>query len=98
MEERTPKILHPHNRKTRKEKTDKDRHSPTKQLLTSTVVYGPNWREHRSRRERVDIGAVVLEGKPRVVVLVVLGLGFRRAFVRSVVMLVLWCSSGRGWW
>jgi hypothetical protein len=33
---------------------------------------------------------VVLEDKPRVVVLVVLGLGFERAFVRNVAMLVLW--------
>jgi hypothetical protein len=33
---------------------------------------------------------VVLEGKLRVVVLVVLRLGFRRAFVRSVAILVLW--------
>jgi hypothetical protein len=33
---------------------------------------------------------VVFEGKPRVVVLIVLRLGFGRAFVRSVAILVLW--------
>jgi hypothetical protein len=78
-------ISHRHNRKNGGRKD-----SPTKKLLTSTAVCGPGGREQRSRRERTDIGAVVLEGKPRVVVLIVLRSGFRRAFVRSVAILVLW--------
>ncbi|KAJ6505070.1 hypothetical protein C8R45DRAFT_971769, partial [Mycena sanguinolenta] len=56
----------------------------------------PGQRGQRSCRERTD-GAVVLEDKPRVVVLVVLGLGFGRVFVRNVAMLVMWycarCAS-----
>jgi hypothetical protein len=85
MQERSPKIPHRHNRKN-----EEGKYSLTKQLPTSTAVCGPGGREQRSRRERADIGTVVLEGKPRVVVLVVLHLGFRRAFVRSVAILVLW--------
>ncbi|KAJ6605218.1 hypothetical protein DFH09DRAFT_1269563 [Mycena vulgaris] len=66
----------------------KDRHSPTKQLPTSTAVCGPGWHEQRSRRERTG-GAVVLEDRPCVVVLVVLRSGFRRAFVRTACDVVL---------
>ncbi|KAJ7452555.1 hypothetical protein FB451DRAFT_1523632 [Mycena latifolia] len=43
-----------------------------------SAMCGPGGREQRSRRERADISA---EGKPRVVILVVLRLGLRRAFV-----------------
>jgi hypothetical protein len=85
MQERTPKIPHRHNRKNEERKD-----SPTKQLRTSTAVCGPRGREQRSHRERTDIGTVVLEGKLRVVILIVLRLGFRRAFVRSVAILVPW--------
>jgi hypothetical protein len=85
MQDRTPKVPHRHNRNNEERKD-----SPTKQLLTSTAVCGPGGREQRSRRERTDIGAVVLEGKPRVVVLIVLRLGFRRAFMRSVAILMVW--------
>jgi hypothetical protein len=84
-ERENPKISHPHNRKNEERKD-----SPTKKLPASTAVCGPGVRVQRSRRERADIGAVALEGKPRVVVLVVLRLGFRHAFVRSVAILVLW--------
>jgi hypothetical protein len=83
--ERTPKILHRHNRKNEGRKD-----SPAKQLPTSTAVCGPGGREQRSRPERADIGTVGLEGKPRVVVLIVLRLGFGRAFVRSIAILALW--------
>ncbi|KAJ7893664.1 hypothetical protein B0H14DRAFT_2559649 [Mycena olivaceomarginata] len=81
--EPTPKIPESTIEKTNKEKTGKDRHSPTKQLPTSTAVCDPGRREQRSRRERTG-GAVVLQDRPCVVVLVVLRLGFRRMFVRSV--------------
>jgi hypothetical protein len=81
-QDRTPKIPHPHNRKNKEKKIDKDRHSPTKQLPTSAAVCGPGRREPPSRRERTD-GAV-------------LRLGFARAFVRSVVIVGLWCCAGRG--
>ncbi|KAJ7770064.1 hypothetical protein B0H16DRAFT_1452426 [Mycena metata] len=67
----------------------KNRHSPTKQLPTSTAVGGPGRREQRRRQERTGGGAVVFEDRPRVVVLVVLRLGFWHAFVRSVAMFVL---------
>ncbi|KAF8157671.1 hypothetical protein K438DRAFT_1777163 [Mycena galopus ATCC 62051] len=58
----------------------------------SSYMYGPGRREERSRRERIG-GAVVFEYKPRVVVLVVLRLGFGRAFLRSGAMLVGLCSA-----
>jgi hypothetical protein len=93
MQERTPKIPHRHNRKNEERKDSPIKDSPIKQLLTSTAVCGPGGREQRSRRERTDIGTVVLEGKPRVVVLIVLRLGLRRAFVRGVTILMLGC-----WW
>ncbi|KAJ6505103.1 hypothetical protein C8R45DRAFT_971825 [Mycena sanguinolenta] len=54
-------------------KGKRDHHSPPKQLPTSTAVCSPGQRGQRGRRESTD-GAVVLEDKPRIVVLVVLGL------------------------
>jgi hypothetical protein len=58
----------PQSFKQGKNRQAKDRHSPTKQLPTSTAVCGPGRREQRSRRERAG-GAVVVEDRPRVVVL-----------------------------
>jgi hypothetical protein len=43
-------------------------------------------------------GAVVLEDRPRAVVLGLLRLGFWACLVRSGAMLALWCCAGRGWW
>ncbi|KAF8200570.1 hypothetical protein K438DRAFT_1758779 [Mycena galopus ATCC 62051] len=57
-----------------------------------SYMYGLGRREQRTWRERPD-GAGVPEDKPRVVVIVVLRLGFGRAFVRSVAMLVELCSA-----
>ncbi|KAJ7429862.1 hypothetical protein B0H11DRAFT_2400460, partial [Mycena galericulata] len=76
----------------KKETTGKYRHSPTKQLPTSTVVRSPGRREQQSRREGTG-GA--LGYRPHIVVRVVLRLGFRHAFVHSVAMLwcCAWCAS-----
>jgi hypothetical protein len=70
MQERTPhNCPSPQSKKKKKEKTGKT-FSPTKQLTTPTAVCGPGRRQSPSCRERTG-GAVVLEGKPRVVTLVV---------------------------
>ncbi|KAJ6533608.1 hypothetical protein B0H19DRAFT_1081026 [Mycena capillaripes] len=53
----------------KKEKTGKARHSPMKYLRTFAAVCGPGRREQRSRREGTG-GTVVLEGRPRIVILV----------------------------
>jgi hypothetical protein len=95
MEMPTPQNLSHRNMQERTriatiEKNKERKDSPTKQLPTSTAVCDPGGREQRSRQKRADIGTVVLEGKPRVVVLAVLRLGFRRAFVHSVAILALW--------
>jgi hypothetical protein len=57
-------------KKERKQRQAKHRHPPTKQLTTPTEVCGPCQCQPPSCRERTG-GAVVLEGKPRVVTLVV---------------------------
>ncbi|KAJ7770046.1 hypothetical protein B0H16DRAFT_1452410 [Mycena metata] len=74
---RERQIPRPHNRKKREKKTGKK--SPLTHE-TAAAVGGPGRREQRSRQERTGGGAVVFEDRPRVVVLVVLRLGFWHAF------------------
>ncbi|KAJ7692369.1 hypothetical protein B0H17DRAFT_1133102 [Mycena rosella] len=82
-----PEFRIPTIEKTRKEKTGKRWPHPRNNCPLPPQC-GPGRRERRSRRQRTNV-AVVLENRPCAVVLVVLRLGFRRAFVRRVAMLPL---------
>jgi hypothetical protein len=78
MQERNPKIPHRHNRKS-----EEGKDSPIKQLPTSTALECVS----SGATEKGLISVQWCLSKPRVVVL---RLGIRRAFVRSVAILVLW--------